>query len=100
MTTKIDVRLYVSEMLFHAAVASPWEVAEEEFVALVAMLSNGTKLEPEEREDVTRFFALACEAAARVDLGAADAVSIYRAMCKEARRMGGHVYGDPPKEVF
>lgn len=40
----IDVKRYASELLFHAAVGSPWEVGQAEFIAIVAMLGDGTKL--------------------------------------------------------
>jgi truncated hemoglobin YjbI len=85
---KIDVKRYAAEMLFHAAVGAPWDVSEAEFVAIVAMLNDGTRLTMQERTDVLAFFQTACENAAQVDPKAADALSVHRAACEAARRRG------------
>ena len=85
MTTKtIDVKRYISELTFHAALAAPYEVSEAEFAAIVALLTDGTALSLQERADVLRFFHEACELAASVDERAADVSSIHRAACKAA----------------
>ena len=85
---------YAAEMLFHAAVAAPWEVSEEEFLTLVAMMSDGTTISHDERQDIVSFFAVACDYASRMDVRAADAVSIYRAAVKAAKSMGCKVHGE------
>jgi hypothetical protein len=80
----MNLKRYVSELTFHAALAQPYEVSQAEFVAIVALLTDGTDLTMQERADVQRFVAEACEMAAGVDPSAADAVSIHKAACKLA----------------
>lgn len=93
---KIDVSRYANELLFHAAVANPWEVGEAEFVAIVAMLTDGSKLSPEERDDIVQFFATACDLAA-ADAGSAryDVGKVYRQARRTAKRRGYKTHGDP-----
>jgi len=93
---QIDVKRYASEIMFHAAVAQAWEVSEAEFLAIVAMLNDGTALTMQERADAQAFIAVACEAAAGVDPMACDASAIHRAACEAARRMGVKVRNVSP----
>jgi hypothetical protein len=88
MRTKIDVKRYANEMLFHAAVGNPWDVSVDEFTAIVAMLSDGTPMSMQERADALRFFQVACEYAAEVDPSAADVAKVHEAACEAARRRG------------
>jgi hypothetical protein len=90
----IDVKRYASELLFHAAVGNPWEVGQAEFIAIVAMLGDGTELTSGERDDVAAFFAVACDFAAEVDHRAADAATIYKLACVAAKRKGARVHAD------
>jgi hypothetical protein len=94
MTTKIDVRAYASELLFHAAVSTPWSVAEETFVAVIAMLSDGTPLTPVERDDVTAFFALACDYAADGGSARWDVATVYQQASETAKARGQRIFGD------
>ena len=84
----MSLRKYVNEMLFHAAVGNPWDVSEAEFVAIVAMLNDGTKLTMQERADALRFFQVACDEAAQVDPSAADVAMVHRLACESVRRRG------------
>jgi hypothetical protein len=85
---KIDVKAFADELLFHASATMPWNVSEAEFLAIVAMISDGTMLTTEERNDVEGFFALACNVAADVNPMACDAVAVYHAAREAAKRWG------------
>lgn len=85
---KIDVKRYASELLFHAAVGNAWDVSEGEFVAIVAMLTDGTRMSMQERADALMFFQTACDWAVTVDPTAANAADVHAAACEAARRRG------------
>ena len=84
----MNLKQYINEMLFHAAVGNPWDVSEAEFVAIVALLNDGTKLTMQERADALRFFQVACDEAASIDASAADVATVHRLACESARRRG------------
>lgn len=90
--TKIDVAAYTSELLFHAAVSEPWQVSEGTFVAVIAMLSNGTRLSAGERDDIVAFFALACDFAADGGMARWDSSTVYRKACETAKSRGFMTY--------
>lgn len=96
MNQKIDVKAYASELLFHAAVSTPWSVSEETFVSVIALLSDGTPLTSGERDDVTSFFALACDYAADGGSARWDVTTVYRQACTTAKARGQRIFADRP----
>jgi hypothetical protein len=94
MNQKINVAAYASELLFHASVSTPWNVSEETFVAVIAMLSDGTPLTSGERDDVTSFFALACDYAADGGSARWDVSTVYRQACTTAKARGQVIFED------
>jgi hypothetical protein len=90
---QIDIGKYVTDLLLVAAVALPWEVSEETFVSVAALLGDGTPLTNGERDDIGAFISLACETAGN-NYRATDTTSVYRQALQNVRQSGCHVYGD------
>jgi hypothetical protein len=85
-----NVRRYTNELLYLAAFRQPWEVSEEEFVSIVAMLVDGTVLLDEGQVDIHEFLTVACKAADLVDPSVTDVAAVYRA-CRQAAKEQGLV---------
>ena len=95
----MSISSYADELLFLASHLAPWEVSEKQFLALVAMLSDGTPLARADREEIRRFLATAKASAALVDPRVLDASSIWRASVEAAKGRKESVYIDLTEEM-
>jgi len=93
MTTKVNIARYATELLMHAAVYDPWEVSEDEFTTIVAMLTDGTDLKNYERESIHDFLISACNTAARFEPNASTISAVYQAARTHAALEGRMVFG-------